>query len=146
MGDLSVTVDYTRYHGTSNSHQCYPTFETDLIFSGLSDTLTVSRGRRPCAAFTHKMLWLAPFVIKLFAFWRLFGRLAKAKSHPIYSDCTLNTDYVVHLNIYQNFLLCALKMHCYLRELDIVLKNTRFLRGTFIWKSGDFHLTYDLAS
>ncbi|KAF5382158.1 hypothetical protein D9615_004408 [Tricholomella constricta] len=80
MKDLSVTVDYSRYHGTS-----------------LRNTLTVDRGRHPGIIFSHKMLWLS-----------------RTKSRPIYSDSALNTDDVIYLNVYQNFLLCAMKMHGYL--------------------------------
>lgn len=43
-------------------------------------------------------------------------RLAKTRSHIIYCDSQLNTEHVVHLNIYQNFLLSAMKMHSYIRE------------------------------
>ncbi|RDB25955.1 Telomerase reverse transcriptase [Hypsizygus marmoreus] len=97
MEDLSVTVDYSRYNNTN-----------------LRDTLTVDRGRRPGAAFTYKMLWLA-----------------RAKSHPIYSDPSLNTEHVVYLNIYQNFLLCAMKMHGYLRDWGIgAHKNAAFIHNT----------------
>lgn len=64
----------------------------------------------------------------------IFGfhsRLAKAKSHPIFSDIGLNTDDVVYLNIYQNFLLCAYKMHSYLRDWGLsAKKNAAFIRGT----------------
>lgn len=58
-------------------------------------------------------------------------RLARMKSHPIFSDTDLNTIDVVYLNIYQNFLLCAYKMHNYLRDWGLSRKmNAAFLRGT----------------
>jgi len=58
--------------------------------------------------------------------------LAKAKSHAIFSDRELNTEHVVYLNIYQNFLLTAMKMHEYLRDWDTNGKrNNNFLRGKF---------------
>lgn len=59
-------------------------------------------------------------------------RLAKAKSHIIYSDTDLNTEHVVYLNIYQNFLLSALKMHGYIREWGLTAtKNTAFIRSKY---------------
>ncbi|GLB40371.1 putative telomerase reverse transcriptase [Lyophyllum shimeji] len=97
MQDLSVSVDYSRYRGTS-----------------LRDTLTIDRGRHPGASFTQKMLWLA-----------------KTKCHPIYCDPALNPDNVVYLNIYRNFLLCAMKMHGYLCEWGIKFnKNSAFINNT----------------
>jgi hypothetical protein len=57
-------------------------------------------------------------------------RLARAKSHPIFSDADLNTDDVVYLNIYQNFLLCAYKMHSYMRDWGLsAKKNAAFIHG-----------------
>jgi hypothetical protein len=57
-------------------------------------------------------------------------RLARAKSHPIFSDADLNTDDVVYLNIYQNLLLCAYKMHSYLRNWGLSYKkNATFIHG-----------------
>lgn len=42
----------------------------------------------------------------------------------------LNTESVVYLNIYQNFILCAMKMHGYLRDWGLKAnKNAAFLRG-----------------
>ncbi|KAF7773358.1 hypothetical protein Agabi119p4_5525 [Agaricus bisporus var. burnettii] len=82
MKDLSVSADYTRYHGLD-----------------LSNTLTVSRGHKPGERFVSKMLFLA-----------------KIRGHTIYTDPQLNRKSVIYLNIYQNLLLAAMKMHCYLRE------------------------------
>ena len=56
--------------------------------------------------------------------------MAKAKSHAIFSDRDLNTEYVVYLNVYQNALLTALKMHEYLRTWSGRRNNT-FLRGKY---------------
>lgn len=56
--------------------------------------------------------------------------MAKAKSHAIFSDGDLNTEYVVYLNIYQNSLMMALKMHEYLRTWSANRRrNNTFLRG-----------------
>ncbi|KAK7463507.1 Telomerase reverse transcriptase [Stygiomarasmius scandens] len=41
---------------------------------------------------------------------------AKTKAHIIYTDERLNSKKVVYFNIYQNFLLCAMKMHTYIRS------------------------------
>ncbi|OBZ72156.1 Telomerase reverse transcriptase [Grifola frondosa] len=65
----------------------------------LQDSLTVNVGRRACVTFTHKMM-----------------QLAKSKSHIIWNDTTLNSVHTVYLNIYQNFMLLAMKMHHYLRS------------------------------
>ncbi|KJA26222.1 hypothetical protein HYPSUDRAFT_36483 [Hypholoma sublateritium FD-334 SS-4] len=57
-------------------------------------------------------------------------QLAKAKSHLIFSDIDLNTERVVYLNIYQNLLMIAIKMHEYLRNWGVGGKrNISFLRG-----------------
>ncbi|KAL7279239.1 hypothetical protein ACG7TL_007079 [Trametes sanguinea] len=97
MRDLSVTVDYTRYH---------PTY--------LQDSLTVEFGRRPGAAFSFKMM-----------------QLAKSKSHIIYNDAALNSSHAVHLNVYQNFLVLAMKMHHYLRSWGLdVSKHHAFVLKT----------------
>ena len=57
-------------------------------------------------------------------------RLAKAKSHDIYCDAELNTGHVVHLNIYQNLVLSAMKMHSYIRTWGIdVAKNWKFIHS-----------------
>ncbi|KAF7374776.1 Telomerase reverse transcriptase [Mycena sanguinolenta] len=93
--DLSVSVEYSRYHGND-----------------LNDTLTVSRGRRPGAAFRHKML-----------------QLAKARSHVIFNDSNLNSLDTVYLNIYQNFLLSAMKMNGYIRDWGLhTNKHASFLQ------------------
>jgi hypothetical protein len=56
--------------------------------------------------------------------------MAKAKSHPIFADRELNTEYVVYLNIYQNSLMTAMKMHEYLRTWCVnKRRNNIFLRG-----------------
>lgn len=80
----------------------------------LQDSLTVDRGRKPGAAFLSKMLLQA-----------------RARSHLIYCDAALNTEHVVYVNIYQNFVLCAMKMHSYLREYGVPMRaNSKFLTET----------------
>ena len=57
MKDLSVTTDYSRYSGDSAKLSYPECISSDSSPSaGLKNSLTVSRGRRPGAAFMHKML------------------------------------------------------------------------------------------
>ncbi|XAR63441.1 RNA-directed DNA polymerase [Bertholletia excelsa] len=42
----------------------------------------------------------------------------RPKCHPIFYDSNINSAAVVRLNIYQAFLLCAMKFHCYVRDLS----------------------------
>ncbi|KAL5763009.1 hypothetical protein ACOSP7_019273 [Xanthoceras sorbifolium] len=46
----------------------------------------------------------------------------RPKCHPIFFDSNINSADVVRLNIYQVFLLCAMKFHCYLSELSYFWK------------------------
>lgn len=58
----------------------------------------------------------------------LVSRLAKSKSHIIYSDTVLNSPHTIQLNIYQNFMLCAMKMHYYLKSWGLnVKKDSKFI-------------------
>ncbi|KAM0830645.1 hypothetical protein ACQ4PT_066085 [Festuca glaucescens] len=41
----------------------------------------------------------------------------RPKCHPIFYDSNINSPGTVRLNIYQAFLLCAMKFHCYIRSL-----------------------------
>ena len=53
-------------------------------------------------------------------------RLAKSKSHIIFTDPALNSTYTVYKNIYENFLVTAMKMHYYLRsrKFDTIKRST----------------------
>lgn len=83
--------------------------ENDLKYS-----LTVHKGRHPGRMFRHKML-----------------QLAKARSHMIYMDTDLNGPHTVYVNVYQNFIVSAMKMHCYLMAWGInIAKYTKFLHNT----------------
>ncbi|KAL5543238.1 hypothetical protein UlMin_010948 [Ulmus minor] len=42
----------------------------------------------------------------------------RPKCHPIFFDSNINSPGVVRLNIFQAFLLCAMKFHCYVSELS----------------------------
>lgn len=46
----------------------------------------------------------------------------RPKCHPIFYDSNINSAAVVRLNIYQSFLLCAMKFHCYIRALSNICK------------------------
>jgi len=89
-----------------------------LFFLDLSSTLTITRGRKPGLGFVRKMLKWGYVINEKSGFFvdaALF-RLAKTRCHVIYTDPALNRKSVIYLNIYQNFLVAAMKMHCYLRE------------------------------
>ncbi|KAJ7949160.1 Telomerase reverse transcriptase [Quillaja saponaria] len=52
----------------------------------------------------------------------------RPKCHSIFYDSNINSAAVVRLNIYQAFLLCAMKFHCYTRELSCICQpHKRFL-------------------
>jgi len=54
----------------------------------------------------------------------------------IFTDSVLNSDRIVHLNIYQNFLVAAMKMQAYLRSANIdARKNSSFLYSQHIFLS-----------
>lgn len=46
----------------------------------------------------------------------LSRRAIKARSHIIYNDTSHNSSHSVYLNIYQSFLIVALKFHAYIKE------------------------------
>ena len=46
----------------------------------------------------------------------------RPKCHPIFFDSNVNSEAVVRLNIYQIFLLCAMKFHCYIHDLSFICK------------------------
>ncbi|XP_047976343.1 telomerase reverse transcriptase-like isoform X1 [Salvia hispanica] len=52
----------------------------------------------------------------------------RPKCHPIFYDSNINSPGVVRLNIYQAFLLCAMKFICHLSNLSIIPKfHPKFL-------------------
>ena len=78
---------------------------------------------------------------------KLVSRYSKSRSHIIYTDASLNSEHVVHLNIYQNFLLLAMKMHTYLRARGLgSRKNESFVFRLYIlwnfafWELNLIHL------
>ncbi|XP_021912651.1 telomerase reverse transcriptase isoform X2 [Carica papaya] len=46
----------------------------------------------------------------------------RPKCHPVFLDSNINSAAVVRLNIYQVFLLCAMKFHCYVSEISYIYK------------------------
>ncbi|KAI0955894.1 hypothetical protein AcV7_006436 [Taiwanofungus camphoratus] len=82
--------------------------------SYLQDSLTVDLGRHVGVTFVHKML-----------------QLTKSKSHIIYCDADLNSPHTIYLNIYQNFMISAMKMHHYLCHWGLdTRKNFTFIHNT----------------
>ena len=47
--------------------------------------------------------------------------MAKSRSHIIYNDADLNSIDAIYVNVYQNFVLLAMKMHHYVRQLGLDL-------------------------
>ncbi|KAL1551836.1 RNA-directed DNA polymerase [Salvia divinorum] len=85
----------------------------------------------------------------------------RPKCHPILYDSNINSPGVVRLNIYQNFLLCAMKFICHLSSLSILPKfHPKFLlkaietslrymnmlirRRMYSFKCADFRPRYDV--
>ncbi|PFH53166.1 hypothetical protein AMATHDRAFT_39050 [Amanita thiersii Skay4041] len=90
----------------------------------LNDTFTVSRGRRPGVVFTNKML-----------------QLSRMRCHVIYNDSDLNTEHTVYLNLYQHFLVIAMKMHAYIRAGGLGHK----INESFIFRTIEKTLSYTYA-
>ena len=108
----------------------------------IGDTLTIERGRRPGAAFEHKMLQCVQLLCHHKPWSHAFPhRMARSRSHAIFCDTSLNSNRAVHRNVYQNFVLAAMKMYCYVRGwgVDLEKKGVRkFIIGRFFASS--FHI------
>nr|KYP48842.1 Telomerase reverse transcriptase [Cajanus cajan] len=84
----------------------------------LSSTLTVCWQGKPGIHLKEKLhLFLRP------------------KCHPIFFDSNINSAAVVRLNIYQIFLLCAMKFHCYIRDLSFICKLPKRYCSNIIQRS-----------
>lgn len=85
-------------------------FADRYLNSPLSSTLTVGWLNKPGRNFKARLCsYLRP------------------KCHPIFYDSNINSAVVVRLNIYQAFLLCAMKFHCYLYDLSCLYRfSTKF--------------------
>ncbi|PNT76057.1 hypothetical protein BRADI_1g43520v3 [Brachypodium distachyon] len=79
----------------------------------------------------------------------------RPKCHPIFYDSSINSPGTVRLNIYQAFLLCAMKFHCYIwsmadssiskPELLHILKKTfRYMHGLIVNRTKDVGLQSDV--
>ncbi|XP_022636927.1 telomerase reverse transcriptase isoform X5 [Vigna radiata var. radiata] len=78
---------------------------TKYLANHLSSTLTVRWQGKPGINLKEKLcLFLRP------------------KCHPIFFDSNINSAAVVRLNVFQVFLLCAMKFHCYIRDLSFICK------------------------
>ncbi|CAO2830156.1 unnamed protein product [Amaranthus hypochondriacus] len=78
---------------------------TRYLNNHLSSTLTVSWQQRPA----HQLK------AKLRAYMR-------PKCHPIFFDTGINSPETIRLNLYQAFVLCAMKFHCYVHQLSFWCK------------------------
>ena len=53
----------------------------------------------------------------------------------MYCDAGLNTEHIIYLNVYQNLVLTAMKMHRYIRTWGInTTKNSAFIESG-LWES-----------
>ncbi|PUZ66881.1 hypothetical protein GQ55_3G381900 [Panicum hallii var. hallii] len=79
----------------------------------------------------------------------------RPKCHPIFYDSVINSPGTVRLNIYQAFLLCAMKFHCYLRsmadvniskleQLYIIKRTFRYMHSLIIRRIQDVELQYNV--
>ncbi|KAK8629754.1 hypothetical protein V6N13_078583 [Hibiscus sabdariffa] len=112
---------------------------TRYLGKPLSCTLTIRRTRQPGKHLKHKLC-----------------DFTRPKCHPIFFDPSINSPSVVRLNVYQAFLLCAMKFHCYLKELSdffqprrryclkIILKSLRYMHRLIQKKMGSVRLSSGL--
>ncbi|OMP10292.1 reverse transcriptase [Corchorus olitorius] len=56
--------------------------------------------------------------------WKLYNFM-KPRCHPLFFDSNINSASVVRLNVYQAFLLCAMKFHCHVSEMSYIFKPRR---------------------
>ncbi|XP_065869948.1 telomerase reverse transcriptase [Euphorbia lathyris] len=78
---------------------------TRYLNSHLRSTLTISWQGKPAARLKAKL-----------------RDYMRPKCHPIFFDSNINSSPVVRLNIYQAFLVCAMKFHCYVSEMLYMCK------------------------
>ncbi|XP_027190642.1 telomerase reverse transcriptase isoform X3 [Cicer arietinum] len=91
---------------------------TRYLNNHLSSTLTVCWQGKPGNHLKEKL--------------RLFLR---PKCHPLFFDSNINSAAVVRLNVYQMFLICAMKFHCYIRDLSFVCQLPKRYCSDIIQKS-----------
>ncbi|KAL6854295.1 hypothetical protein ACP4OV_019198 [Aristida adscensionis] len=79
----------------------------------------------------------------------------RPKCHPIFYDSMINSPGTVRLNIYQAFLLCAMKFHCYVRSMPdvnisrlemfhIIKRTFRYMHSLIVRRTQDVELQYDV--
>ncbi|QCD95571.1 telomerase reverse transcriptase [Vigna unguiculata] len=91
---------------------------TKYLGNHLSSTLTVRWQGKPGINLKEKLcLYLRP------------------KCYPIFFDSKINSAAVVRLNVFQAFLLCAMKFHCYIRDLSFVCKLPKRYCSNIIQRS-----------
>ncbi|CAB4384162.1 unnamed protein product [Rhizophagus irregularis] len=80
------------------------------VFSNIADTLTVKTTKNPGEFLKQRMI-----------------EFMTTKCHWIFYDTSLNTRETTLLNIYQNFLMVAMKFHSYIKEMPKYLqRNEKF--------------------
>jgi hypothetical protein len=127
MRSLNVAMDCSRFEQGSESS--FP-FLLKKAYkpADLVDSLTVEKGRAPGLSFKHKVLrsvWSSFNLHHL-----IFSRMARTRSHILFTDSSLNSSFTVHLNIYENFLITAMKVVQYVMEWGVdVNKAQALLRG-----------------
>ncbi|KAL5722755.1 RNA-directed DNA polymerase [Ranunculus cassubicifolius] len=97
---------------------------TRYIDTHLSSTLTVCCQDKPGSYLKEKLC-----------------HYMQPKCHPIFYDSNINSAPVVRLNIYQAFLLCSMKFHCYICNLskayalraeqyfEMIIHSLRYMHG-----------------
>ncbi|KAJ6696403.1 TELOMERASE REVERSE TRANSCRIPTASE [Salix koriyanagi] len=73
---------------------------------------------------------------------RKLWNFMRPKCHPIFFDSHINSAPVVRLNIYQAFLLCAMKFHCYVSSMSFHCHLSATFYANMI--EGSLRYMYDL--
>ncbi|RHZ61724.1 hypothetical protein Glove_346g37 [Diversispora epigaea] len=94
---------------TLNCKVDYKRYSNSLI----ADALTIKTAKNPGELLKNKMI-----------------EIVTSKCHPIYNDTSFNSRTTVLLNIYQNFLITAMKFHYYVKGLP---HQGRQRNETFEW-------------
>ncbi|KAJ3382283.1 hypothetical protein HDU84_004392 [Entophlyctis sp. JEL0112] len=104
MKRLVVKADYTRLAGTGVNI----VFIRSLIdtLSDIKETLSVEYSRRPWVSLKTKMFqYITP------------------KCQPIFLDVQVNSEAGVLLNVYQSFLICAMKLYSHIKTILATSKH-----------------------
>ena len=105
-------LDYTRYSG----YRKFEDFriESDFVLD-VSDSLTVERSNTPGASLLQKLI-----------------KSIRHRCHPILFDININSISTIRLNIYQMFMLTAVKFHLFVKEMPQgVPNNPSFFTGRY---------------